>query len=56
MTHVLSSLPELYKNIVGNLENKLDDDIDTLTIKRVWYKLSAKYDRNNAISNQNEVE
>ena len=41
MTHILSKIPELYKNIVENIENKLDDDIDMLTIKRVWYKLSA---------------
>ena len=33
MTHILSSLPEKYENIVKNLEEKLDYDIDMLTIE-----------------------
>ena len=52
MTHILSNLTELYKNIVGNIEDKLDYDIDMLTIKIFRGKLSAKYDRINSIPNQ----
>ena len=43
MTHILSILPEEYENIVENFEEKLDDRICSLTIDRIWGKLSAKY-------------
>ena len=43
MTHILSNLPELYKNIVENLEDKLDDDIYMLTIKIFQAKLSLNH-------------
>ena len=52
MIHVLSNLPEKYEKIVEILEEKSDDGIDMLTIKTIWDKLSAKYDRMNAKSNQ----
>ena len=55
MTHILSNLTEEYDNLVKNLEYELDDDIDMLTIERIWDKLSAKCDKMNAQSNQNEV-
>ena len=45
MTHLLSILLEEYWNIVKNLEDKLDDDIDSLTINRIRDKLSEKYYR-----------
>ena len=54
MTHILSNLPEEYENIVENLEDKLDENIDMLPIKRIQDKLSAKYNRMNAWSNKNE--
>ena len=43
MTHILSNLPELYKNILENLEDKLDDDIYMLTIKIFQAKLSLNH-------------
>ena len=52
MTHILSNLPEEYDSIVENLEEKVDDDIDMLTIKKIQEKISVKYDRMNARSNQ----
>ena len=52
MTHILSSLPEEYEIVVENLEEKLDDDIDTLTIEIIWITISTKYDIMNAHSNQ----
>ena len=52
--HVLSNLPEEYENIVENLEEKLDDNIDMLTIQIIWDTLSAKYDIMSARSNQTE--
>ena len=54
MTHIHSDLPKEYENIVENLEYKLDDGIYPLTIDRNWGKLSAKYYRMNARSNQKE--
>ena len=45
MTHLLSILLEEYWNIVKNLEDKLDDDIDSLTINRIRDKLSERYYR-----------
>ena len=47
MTHILSNLPEAYKNIIENLEEKLDDGRNTLTIDIIHYKLSEKYDQMN---------
>ena len=41
MTHILPNIPEEYENIFENLVDKLYDDIDMLTIKRIWDKLSA---------------
>ena len=54
MTHILYNLPEEYYNIFETLEDELYDDIDMLTIERIWYKISAKYDRMNAWSNNTE--
>ena len=45
MTHILSNLPGEYENTVENIEDELDDNIDMLTIKIFWDKLSAKYAR-----------
>ena len=47
MTHILSNLPEEYQNIVEILEYGLDDDSNTLNIKRIRDKLSVKFDRMN---------
>ena len=44
MNHILSNLPEY----------ELDDGIDMLNIKIIWYELSAKYNGINAWSNQTE--
>ena len=54
MTHVLSNLTEEYKNVVETFEKKMDDDINILTMERIRDKLSARYDRMNTWSNQNE--
>ena len=43
MTQILYNLSEEYNNIVKNLEDKLDVNINMLTIERIWYKLLAKY-------------
>ena len=45
MTYILSNLPEEYEKIIENLEDELDDDIDMFTIKNIWDKLSANYNR-----------
>ena len=55
MTHIISNLPEGYENIVENLEEELYDDIGMLTNKIFWDKLSYKYNRMNAQSNQSEA-
>ena len=54
MNHIVSNQPEEYKNTAEVLEDELDDDIDMLTIEKNWEILSAKYDRMNERSNQNE--
>ena len=54
MAQILSNLPEEYKDIVENLEDRLNDNIDMLTIKIFWDNLSANYNRMNARSNQTE--
>ena len=43
MTHILLNLPEEYQDIVEILEDKLDEDKNTLTINMICYKLSVKY-------------
>ena len=53
MTHILPNIPEEYENIFENLVDKLYDDIDMLTIKRIWDKLSAKYNRMDTRFNKN---
>ena len=47
MTRMLLNLPEEYQNIVEILEYGLDDDSNTLNIKRIRDKLSVKFDRMN---------
>ena len=47
MAHIVINLPEKYYNIIENLEGKLDDDIDMLTIKIIWDKLLPKNYRMN---------
>ena len=54
MAHIVINLPEKYYNIIENLEGKLDDDIDMLTIKIIWDKLLPKNYRMNVWSNQNK--
>ena len=54
MSHLLSDLHEEYYNIVEKLEENFDDNIDMLTIKRIWDKLSANYNIMNVWSNQNK--
>ena len=54
MTHILTNLPEEYKNIFENLEEKLDDKNNMFTVERIRDNLSAKYNRMNARSNENE--
>ena len=44
MTCILSNLPEVSKNIVENIEDKINDEDDPLTIERIWDKLKANYD------------
>ena len=45
MTHILSNLPESYNDFEENIKDKMDDDVDILSIKRVCAgdKLSEKY-------------
>ena len=50
MTHILSNLTKLYKNIIENIEDKLDDDGNPLTTKMIHDKLSSKYDQMNVQS------
>ena len=52
ITHILYNLPEEYEIIVENIEGGLDDNINMFTIKIIRDKLSAKYNRLNARSNQ----
>ena len=47
MTHILSTLPEEYQNIVQILEDKLYDDDNPVTIKRIRDKLLVKYEKTN---------
>ena len=47
MTHILLNLPEEYQDIVEILEDKLDEDKNTLTINMICYKLSVKYNWTN---------
>ena len=47
MIYILSNPPEEYENIIENLEQKFNEDIDMLNIKRIRDKLSAKYKRMN---------
>ena len=54
INHILSNLLEKYENIIENLEDNLDDNIDMLNMKKIWDKLSSKYDIMNALSNKNE--
>ena len=51
MNEILSNLPEKYKNIVQNLEDKLYDNIYMLTEKGPD-NISANYDRMNTQFNQ----
>ena len=53
MTHIMSNLPEEYKNMVENLEDELDDEIDMFAIEIIRDKLWAKYYIMNAQSNKN---
>ena len=50
MTHILSNLTKSYKNIIENIEDKLDDDGNPLTTKMIHDKISAKYDQMNVQS------
>ena len=43
VTYIISKLPEAYENVTKNLENKLDDNNDLLTIKSICGKLLGKY-------------
>ena len=43
----------IQKNI-ENIEDKVYDDIDVLSIKNNWYNISAKHDRINMWSNKTE--
>ena len=39
MTHILSKLPEIYKNILENIIDGLDDDKDNPKIERICENL-----------------
>ena len=54
LTQILSNLCEEYENISENLEDELYDDINILTIKIFWDKMSSKYDKMTARYNQNK--
>ena len=45
--HILSNWPKWYENILENLEEKMDDNVDPLTIKKECDKILAKYDQIN---------
>ena len=45
MKQILYNLPEAYNNSIEKLEDKLNDGIDTLTIKIIRDKILAKYDQ-----------
>ena len=45
MTHLMSNLLETYRNIVENIEDKLDDEGDPLTSERINEELAEKYYR-----------
>ena len=45
MIHILSNLPEAYKNNVEILEDYLNDDYNPLTIKRIHSKLLVNYNQ-----------
>ena len=47
MTHILSNLPESYKNILEILEDDLDYDNNPQTIDRIHDKLLVRYDQMN---------
>ena len=47
MAHILSNLPEAYNNMLGNLDENLDDNKDPLNIKRICDKILKKYDQIN---------
>ena len=47
MTHILSNLPEEYQTIIEGLEDELDDNNYSLTIKMICDNLSVKFDRIN---------
>ena len=47
MTHLLSNLPEAYKNIVEKIEYELDYNVYTLTIKSIPDKISVKHNKIN---------
>ena len=46
MTHILSNLTEEYKNIVEELEYKIDGEIETFTIKSIKDDTAENYAKN----------
>ena len=54
ITHIMPNLPEEYENSNENLKDKLNDEIDMLTIKRIWDKIADKYNKTNAKYNKNK--
>ena len=45
MTQVLNTLPEFYSELVQNIEDKIDDPSNPLTLGKLMEKLSLKYER-----------
>ena len=54
ITHIMPSLPEEYNNFIENFKGKWYDNIDMLTIKIIWDKIAAKYNKMNAKYNKNK--
>ena len=47
MIHILNNLPKDYKISQAKLEDRLNDDIDPLTIEEIRTKLNLKYQQMN---------
>jgi len=45
MEHILNNLPKEYESVVNNLENKLDDRTNPLTIQNIQEALNLKFER-----------
>ena len=52
MNHIMSNLSKQHKRIIEIIKDKLDNHIDMLIIEITQSKLSSKYHRINARSNQ----